>query len=86
MLYEFQRSDYDEEALFDWRSLRGGYGIRITKNGRKYFATLSPLQHSYKLTLTRMEDSKKIIELRFRNTSLKDALVRAEYYIMEYAE
>ena len=77
--------DYDEEALFDWKTRGTGYQIRITKNGRRYLAQLSELQSSYKLCLTRLDDNKKVIELRFRNTSLKDALVRAEYYIMEYS-
>lgn len=86
MIYEYTKTDYDEEAFFDWRVFGKNYEIEIVKNGRQYYARLCPLENSYRLTLKRREDKKTIIELRFRNTSLNDALVRAEYYIMEYAE
>jgi hypothetical protein len=86
MIYKYRNNEFDEQHVFHWRTSGKNYATNITKNGRVYSAQIVPLERSYRLTLVRVEDKKKIIELRFRDTELSEALVRAEYYILEYAE
>lgn len=86
MIYDYQIDDMSEPAFLDWQKNSSGFFVEFTKNNRKYRATLIALEKSWKLKLYRIDDEKTIIELRFRNIAMDDALFKSETYIMEYAE
>jgi hypothetical protein len=56
------------------------------KNGVPFEARLFMAGHSWKLKLTNKVTGRYALELRFRDMSLNDAMVKAEYYIMENLE
>lgn len=78
--------EMSEPAFLDWQKRSDGFYVEFMKNNRRYRATLIALEKSWKLKLYRIDDEKTIIELRFRNIAMDDALFKSETYIMEYAE
>jgi len=82
MLYHFE--DPEEMPTLEWEDLgKNGYKTELTKNGVPFEARLSEGDKSWKLKLTNKMTGKYALELRFRNLTLTDAMVKAEFYILE---
>jgi hypothetical protein len=56
------------------------------KNGVPFEARLFLAGSGWKLKLTNKVTGRYALELRFRNMSLNDAMVKAEFYILENLE
>jgi len=86
MLYHFE-SEFDEMPTLDWDEVKDkDFKTELMKNGVPFEARLFMVGHSWKLKLTNKVTGRYALELRFRNMSLNDAMVKAEYYIMENLE
>jgi hypothetical protein len=86
MLYHFEDS-FDEMPTLDWQEVKDkDFKTEIMKNGVPFEARLFMQGESWKLKLSNKVTGRYALELRFRNMSLNDAMVKAEYYIMENLE
>ncbi len=82
MLYHFE--DPEEMPTLEWEDLgKNGYKTELTKNGVPFEARLFEGDKSWKLKLVNKMTDKYVLELRFRNLTLNDAMVKAEFYILE---
>jgi hypothetical protein len=88
MLYRFEDDhDFEELPTLEWEELRlNNYKTELIKNGVPFEARLFQVEKSWKLKLTNKMTGKYALELRFRDLSLNDAMVKAEYYILENLE
>jgi hypothetical protein len=86
MLYHFD-DHFDEMPTLDWEELKDkDFKTEIMKNGVPYEARLFLAGSGWKLKLTNKITGRYALELRFRNMSLNDAMVKAEFYILENLE
>jgi len=85
MLYHFDEPE--EMPTLDWEETRPkNFKTELIKNGVPFEARLVPAGESWKLKLTNKITGTYALELRFRNMSLNDAMVKAEFYILENLE
>lgn len=86
MLYHFD-NDFEELPTLDWDEVKTkDFRTELLKNGVPFEARLFQAGSGWKLKLTNKVTDRYTLELRFREMSLNDALVKAEYYILEYLE
>lgn len=82
MLYHFE--DPEEMPTLEWEDHgKNSYKTELTKNGVPFEARLFEGEKSWKLKLVNKMTDKYVLELRFRNLTLNDAMVKAEFYILE---
>lgn len=88
MLYHFdQEPEFDEMPSLDWQEVKDKeFKTELLKNGVPFEARLMESDKSWKLKLTNKATGRYALELRFRNLSLNDAMVKAEFYILENME
>ena len=85
MLYHFD--DPEEMPTLEWEEFKmKHFKTDMIKNGVPFEARLVPAGESWKLKLTNKITGKYALELRFRNMNLNDAMVKAEFYILENLE
>ena len=84
MLYRFEDNDFEELPTLEWEELRlNNYKTELIKNGVPFEARLFESEKAWKLKPTNKMTGKYALELRFRNLTLNDAMVKAEFYILE---
>lgn len=88
MLYHFdQEPEFDEMPSLDWQEVKDkDFKTEIMKNGVPFEARLFIAGTGWKLKLTNKVTGRYVLELRFREMSLNDAMVKAEYYVLENLE
>lgn len=87
MLYHFEEPEFEEMPTLDWQEVKDKvFSTELMKNGVPFEARLFASEKSWKLKLTNKVTGRYALELRFRNMSLNDAMVKAEYYILENLE
>lgn len=87
MLYHFDDPEFEELPSLEWEELRpNSFKTELVKNGVPFEARLAQAGEAWKLKLTNKLTGKYNLELRFRNMMLNDAMVKAEYYILENME
>lgn len=87
MLYRFDDHSFEELPTLEWEELRlNNYKTELIKNGVPFEARLFQVDKTWKLKLVNKMTGKFALELRFRDLSLNDAMVKAEYYILENLE
>lgn len=71
----------------DWVEIKNNeFSTELTKNGVPFRARIFKVDRTWKLKLTNLMTNKYVLELRFRDLSQEDAMVKAEYYILENLE